>query len=120
MQRHVFPVLLMSTIAIVSVQAEPLSLTPHRYAQAAPPAPPYVVPQAAPAPIAAEREPERYASANSERNLGGGFIEFLFNGGRLVAPPRPSSEILARGTRADLRFVLAPATRALALTRTYR
>src|SRR5438046_1964390 len=33
MQRHVFPVLLMSTIAIVSAQAEPLSLTPHRYAQ---------------------------------------------------------------------------------------
>jgi lipoprotein-anchoring transpeptidase ErfK/SrfK len=111
MQRHVFPVLLMSTIAIVSAQAEPLSLTPprhtqgryaqDRYAQAAPPAPSYVVPQAAPAPIAAEREPERYASANSERNLGGGFIEFLFNGGRPVAPPRPSSEILARGEPAE-------------------
>jgi lipoprotein-anchoring transpeptidase ErfK/SrfK len=106
MQCHVFPVLLMSTIAIVSAQAEPLSLTPHRYAQdryaqAAPPAPSYVVPQAAPAPIAAEREPGRYASANSERNLGGGFIEFLFNGGRPVAPPRPSSEILARGEPAE-------------------
>src|SRR5205814_1249838 len=72
MQRHVFPVLLMSTIAIVSAQAEPLSLTPHRYAQdryaqdryaqAGPPAPSYVVPQAAPAPIAAERESARYAS----------------------------------------------------------
>ena len=106
MQRHVFPVLLMSTIAIVSAQAEPLSLTPHRYAQdryaqAAPPTPSYVVPQAAPAPIAAEREPARYATANSERNLGGGFIEFLFNGGRPVAPPRPSSEILARGEPAE-------------------
>jgi lipoprotein-anchoring transpeptidase ErfK/SrfK len=101
MQCHVFPVLLMSTIAIVSAQAEPLSLTPHRYAQAAPLAPSYVVPQAAPAPIAAEREPDRYASANSERNLGGGFIEFLFNGGRPVAPPRPSSEILARGEPAE-------------------
>ena len=33
MQRHVFPVLLMSTIAIVSAQADPLSLTPNRYAQ---------------------------------------------------------------------------------------
>ena len=106
MQRHVFPVLLMSTIAIVSAQAEPLSLTPHRYAQdryaqAAPPTPSYVVLQAAPAPIAAEREPARYAAANPERNLGGGFIEFLFNGGRAVAPPRPSSEILARGEPAE-------------------
>jgi lipoprotein-anchoring transpeptidase ErfK/SrfK len=99
MQSHVFPVLLMSTIAIVSAQAEPLSLTPHRYAQAAPPS--YVVPQAAPAPVAAEREPARYVSANPERNLGGGFIEFLFNGGRPVAPPRPSSEILARGEPAE-------------------
>jgi len=116
MQRHVFPVLLMSTIAIVSAQAEPLSLTPprytqdryaqdryaqDRYAQGAPPAPSYVVPQAAPAPIAAEREPARYAAANSEPNLGGGFLEFLFNGGRPVAPPRPSSEILARGEPAE-------------------
>ena len=116
MQRHIFLVLLMSTIAIVSAQAEPLSLTPQRYAQdryaqdrysqdryvqAAAPAPSYVVPQAAPAPIAAEREPDRYASANSERNLGGGFIEFLFSGGRAVAPPRPSSEILARGEPAE-------------------
>ena len=106
MQRHVFPVLLISTIAIVSAQADPLSLTPNRYAQdryaqALPPTPSYVVPQAAPAPIAAEREPARYASTNSERNLGGGFIEFLFNGGRPVAPPRPSSEILARGEPAE-------------------
>ena len=113
MQRHVFPVLLMSTIAIVSAQAEPLSLTPQRYAQAnsqanaqpryaqANSAPSYIAPQAAPAPIAAEREPARYASAGSERNLGGGFIEFLFNGGRAVAPPRPSSDILARGEPAE-------------------
>ncbi len=121
MQRHVFLVLLMSTIAIVSAQAEPLSLTPQRYAQdryaqdryaqdrysqdryvqTAPPAPSYVVPQATPAPIAAEREPARYAAANSEPNLGGGFIEFLFGGGRSVAPPRPSSDILARGEPAE-------------------
>jgi lipoprotein-anchoring transpeptidase ErfK/SrfK len=106
MQRHVFPVLLMSTIAIVSAQADPLSLTPNRYAQdryaqAAPPSPSYVAPQAAPAPVAAEPAPAQYASAGSERNLGGGFIEFLFNGGRAVAPPRPSSEILARGEPAE-------------------
>jgi lipoprotein-anchoring transpeptidase ErfK/SrfK len=112
MQRHVFPVLLMSTIAIVSAQAEPLSLTPHRYtedryAQAAPPAPSYVVPQAAAAPIAAEREPARYASTNSERNLGGGFIEFLFSGGRAVATPRPPSEMLARGEPAEQAEIVA-------------
>ena len=103
MQRHVFPVLLMSTIAIVSAQAEPLSLTPNRYAQAnvVPPTPSYVAPQAAPPPVAAEREPARYVSASSERNLGGGFIEFLFSGGRAVAPPRPSAEILARGEPAE-------------------
>jgi lipoprotein-anchoring transpeptidase ErfK/SrfK len=82
MQRHVFPVLLMSTIAIVSAQADPLSLTPNRYVQdrtgSVQQAPAYVAPQAAPAPMAAEREPARYASAGTERNLGGGFIEFLF------------------------------------------
>jgi lipoprotein-anchoring transpeptidase ErfK/SrfK len=101
MQRHVFPVLVMSTIAIVSAQADPLSLTPNRYAQAAPPSPSTIAPQAAPAPVAAERAPAQYASAGSERNLGGGFIEFLFNGGRAVAPPRPSSEVLARGEPAE-------------------
>src|SRR3954453_19691123 len=99
MQRHVFPVLLMSTIATVSAQADPLSLTPNRYAQdryaqanpppappyiAPPPAPSYIPPQAATAPAAAARESPRNASASSERNLGGGFIEFLFNGGRAV------------------------------------
>jgi lipoprotein-anchoring transpeptidase ErfK/SrfK len=108
MQRHVFPVLLMSTIATVSAQADPLSLTPNRYAQDRyaqdryaqanpPPAPSYIAPQAAPAPAAADRESPRNVSASSERNLGGGFIEFLFNGGRAVAPPRPSAEVMARG-----------------------
>ena len=41
----------------------------------------------------AEREPARYAAANSDVNLGGGFIEFLFSGGRAVAPPRPPSGV---------------------------
>jgi lipoprotein-anchoring transpeptidase ErfK/SrfK len=102
MQRHVIPVLLMSTIAIVSAHADPLLLTPGRYAQnnLAPPAPAYVAPQTAPAPMA-EREPARYASTNSDRNLGGGFIEFLFNGGRPVAPPRPSADVMARGEPAE-------------------
>jgi lipoprotein-anchoring transpeptidase ErfK/SrfK len=97
MQPHVFPVLLISAIGIASAQAEPLSLTPNRYA----PAPTYVAPQPQPAPVVAEREPVRYAAANSDVNLGGGFIEFLFSGGRAVAPPRPPSGVLARGEPAE-------------------
>jgi lipoprotein-anchoring transpeptidase ErfK/SrfK len=103
MQRHVFPALLVGAIGIVSANAEPLSLHSERYAQAnvrtAPPA--YIAPQAAPAPVAAERAPAQYASTNSEPNLGGGFIEFLFSGGRAVAPPRPPSGVLARGEPAE-------------------
>jgi lipoprotein-anchoring transpeptidase ErfK/SrfK len=97
MQRHVFPVLLMSAIGIVSAQADPLSLTPDRYAQAnvRPPTPAYIAPQAQP--VAAERAPAQYAAASSDSNLGGGFIEFLFSGGRAVAPPRPPSDMYARG-----------------------
>jgi len=47
MQRHVFPVLLMSAIGSVSVTAEPLSLTPTRYAQSNV-RPAYVPPQPQP------------------------------------------------------------------------
>jgi lipoprotein-anchoring transpeptidase ErfK/SrfK len=97
MQRHVFPVLLMGAIGIVSAQADPLSLTPNRYAQigAPPPRPVYIVPQAQP--VAAERAPAQYPSADPDSNLGGGFIEFLFSGGRAVAPPRPPADLYARG-----------------------
>ena len=112
MQRHVFPVLVMSTIATVSAQADPLSLTPNRYAQdrtgSVQQAPSYVAPQSAPAPVAAERESARYASAGSERNLGGGFIEFLFNGGPPVAPPRPAQGIMARGEPAEQTEAIDP------------
>jgi len=99
MQRHVFPVLLMSAIGIVSAEADPLSLTPSRYAQSSvrPATPAYVAPQAQPAPVAAERPRAQYAAANADANLGGGFIEFLFSGGRAVAPPRPPSDMYARG-----------------------
>ena len=103
MQPHVFPVLLISAIGIASAQAEPLSLTPNRYAQSnvRASAPTYVPPQPQPAPAVAEREPVRYAATNSDVNLGGGFIEFLFSGGRAVAPPRPPSGVLARGEPAE-------------------
>ena len=104
MQRHVFTALVMSAIGIVSAQAEPLSLKPDRTAQAnvRPSVPAYIAPQAAPAPVAADHAAgARYASNNSDINLGGGFIEFLFNGGRAVAPPRPPSDMLARGEPAE-------------------
>ena len=107
MQRHVFPVLLMSAIGIVSAQADPLSLTPDRYAQAnvRPPTPAYIAPQAQP--VAAERAPAQYATASSDSNLGGGFIEFLFSGGRAVAPPRPPSDMYARGEPVEQTAVAA-------------
>jgi lipoprotein-anchoring transpeptidase ErfK/SrfK len=51
----------------------------------------YIAPNAAERPSAA-----RYA-ATDPVNFGGGFIEFLFGGGRLMAPPRPPSDVIARG-----------------------
>jgi lipoprotein-anchoring transpeptidase ErfK/SrfK len=100
MQRHVFAALVMSAIGIVSVQADPLSLQPDRYPQTNA-RPVYatgaIASPARPAPAAAERVPEvQVAAAQSDVNLGGGFIEFLFGGGRAVAPPRPPSEVASR------------------------
>ena len=115
MQRHVFPALVMSAIGIVSAQADPLSLRSDRYAQAdtnRPSTPGYIAPQRPPAPIATESEPAaQYAARNSDVNLGGGFIEFLFNGGGAVAPPRPRGEIAARGEPAGMPEVAADPTR---------
>ena len=104
MHRHVFAALALSATGVVSATAEPLSLTPQRQAQyVARPAPGYVAPggYAAPRPEAAipvERSaqgstPVRYVSTESDVNLGGGFIEFLFGGGRAVAPPRPPGSV---------------------------
>ncbi len=89
MQRHVLSALVMGAFGVVSAHAEPLSLQPHRYAEAdisRSSQPAYVAPQASrpPAPVAADRAPPvQYASNQSDPNLGGGFIEFLFSGGRL-------------------------------------
>jgi lipoprotein-anchoring transpeptidase ErfK/SrfK len=101
MQRHVYAALIASAVGIVSAKADPLSLQPNRYAQNVPqnmPAEPsYIAPQRPPAPIAAEPQPEvQYAAANPGVNLGGGFIEFLFKGGRAVASPPPAA-VMARG-----------------------
>jgi lipoprotein-anchoring transpeptidase ErfK/SrfK len=99
MQRHVLSALVMGAFGIVSANAEPLSLQPQRYAEAninRPPQPAYVAPQAerSPVPAAADRAPVQYASNQSNPNLGGGFIEFLFSGGH--APPRPPVDMMAR------------------------
>ena len=99
MYRHVIAALALSATGIVSASAEPLSLSPQRQAQyVSRPAPDYVAPRhAAPRPdvaIPAERSaPTRYVSTEFDGNLGGGFIEFLFSGGRAVAPPRPPGNV---------------------------
>ena len=104
MQRHVFAALAMSAIGIVSAAADPLSLQSDRYAPAsARPVPAYIAP-VPPAPIPAPAQ--RTAAANSDVNLGGGFIEFLFSGGRAAAPQRPPAEVMARG---ESYAALAPA-----------
>jgi lipoprotein-anchoring transpeptidase ErfK/SrfK len=97
MQRHVFAALVMGAFGIVSASADPLSLTPS--SQPRSPVPAYIAPQAyAPAPARQRASEVQYAAASPiESNLGGGFIEFLFSGGRAVAPPRPPGAVMARG-----------------------
>jgi lipoprotein-anchoring transpeptidase ErfK/SrfK len=48
------------------------------------------------APATERPSPARYARTEPG-NLGGGFIEFLFGGGRPMTPPRPPSDVVARG-----------------------
>ena len=87
---------------------------PNRYAQSnvRPPTPAYVAPQAAAcAGCGRARAGAQYAAANSDVNLGGGFIEFLFSGGRAVAPPRPPSDMYWRAASPSSRR-RSPSTRA--------
>jgi lipoprotein-anchoring transpeptidase ErfK/SrfK len=95
MQRHVYAALAVSAFGIVSAAADPMSLQPDRYTQAnaRPTAPAYIAPIPS-EPVGAPAQ--RYAAASSDVSLGGGFIEFLFRGGRTAAPPRPPSEMLTR------------------------
>jgi lipoprotein-anchoring transpeptidase ErfK/SrfK len=127
MHRLVFLALMASAIggtaALTPAGAEPLSLQPNRYNygdrsddnwMAQRRAPAYIAPQAAPAPAAPFVEPAvRYAAAPPV-DLGGGFIEFLFGGGRPMAPPRPQSEVLLRPQpQAIHEAAIAPQQRAI-------
>ena len=88
--KHVFAALALSAISSMAY-AEPMSLEADRYQPSRTQTertslPAYVAPMAqTPSP-----QPVRYANVEQEPNLGGGFIEFLFNGGR---PPRPPVEM---------------------------
>ena len=99
MQRVMVSALFAGALGIAPALADPMSIHADRYnttgTTAAPVnpqvyarrgAPAYVAPQAA--------QPVRYASAQPEP-MGGGFIEFLFGGGRAVAPPRPPGDVYA-------------------------
>jgi lipoprotein-anchoring transpeptidase ErfK/SrfK len=100
MYRHVCAALAMSAIGIVAAGAEPLSIESQRQPQYVNrPAPPGSVYAQSDAVVGrAERpRPVRYVNTETEAepNLGGGFIEFIFSGGRGVAPPRPPSNVMA-------------------------
>ena len=66
-----------SAITAIPASAEPLQLQPNLYQQQRT-TPAYIAPQT-PTPQPPP-QPVRYAAANSDTNLGGGFIEFLFGG----------------------------------------
>jgi len=98
MQRHLLTAFVLGLTAVGSAQAEPPSFAAQGYGSY-PSTPGYIAP---PADIGDRRAPPpaRYA-ARGQSNLGGGFIEFLFNGGSDAAPRPPSdvapSDMMARG-----------------------
>ncbi|HWL31338.1 MAG TPA: L,D-transpeptidase [Xanthobacteraceae bacterium] len=97
MQRHVITAFVFSMTIIGSAHAEPPSFAAQGYA-GYPSTPTYIAPQAS---LDGSRAapPARYA-ARGNSNLGGGFIEFLFNGGPDAAAPRPPSDVMPSGAMA--------------------
>jgi len=93
MKSHVLSALALSALATVaqSANAEPLSLQSDRYAASYGVRDRVIVAEPAPE----ERAPAVRYAANSESNLGGGFIEYLFSGNRGAAPPRPPEGVQA-------------------------
>jgi lipoprotein-anchoring transpeptidase ErfK/SrfK len=97
MQRFACSALVLSLFAVTfsttPAAADPLSLQADRYSSheiTRRSAPGYI------APSTAERPTEVRYAATDPVNLGGGFIEFLFGGGRRMAPLRPPSEMAMR------------------------
>jgi lipoprotein-anchoring transpeptidase ErfK/SrfK len=87
MQRLVLSALMASALGSVAALADPLQLSPNNHVRAGRITLPFAQAFAA-RPVEQEQPAEeRYASA-SPRNLGGGFIEFLFGGGGLNSGPR--------------------------------
>ena len=80
--KHVAFTALLASALSAAAHADPMSLQADRYSNYRA-APSYVAPQSTPRPV-------RYAAVESDPNLGGGFIEFLFNGRRA---PRPQADI---------------------------
>jgi lipoprotein-anchoring transpeptidase ErfK/SrfK len=96
MQRVLCSALLVGAFGIVPALAEPMLLQADRYnaTGSVRRAPGYIAPVQQPAPSA------RYASAD-QRQMGGGFIEFLFGGGQ-APPPRPPGEVYAHANQPAL------------------
>jgi len=82
-----------SVIVAVPASADPLQLQADLYRQPAQRTAPATV---APQTVAPRPQPVRYAAANTDVDLGGGFIEFLFGGNR--STPRPRGDVVARAT----------------------
>ena len=105
MKSVVFSTLVVSLVGTAPALADPLLLQPDRYSEAD--ARPIYADTIAPEPNTAVVPPAMQVAAagQSDVNLGGGFIEFLFNGGR--PEPRPPSEVGRR---------VAPAPQQMAMT----
>ena len=93
MKSPVLSAFVVSLLGISPALADPLLLQPDRYSEAD--SRPIYADSIASEPTPAAAPVMQVAASRSDVNLGGGFIEFLFNGGR--ADPRPPSEVGMRG-----------------------